>query len=349
MKKLIYTLVFSLLILPSVVSAAQIKTGDQFILPPSEQSLGNVYVGAGSASVLGQVVGDLYVGAGTTVVSGQVTDDVVIAGGNTTITGNVGGDVRVLGGQVLITGRVGGDVLVVGGSLNLSGEVGGDLDFIGGMLTVADGARVAGNLTYRSDRKADIGPNAYIGGQITYDKSIAEKLGVLKNSADSKSFKTTILALFGAWLFLKLMMFIFAGLVIFWLLAEPVEKVIKTSFHHPWRSLITGFAALVAVPVLAVILLVTVIGLPLAFFIGLVYLVLLLSAKLAAGLVLGAWLDWQVMKRASYKLTWQNVLLGIIVFFALSYVPLVGWLLDLAIIVLVFGAILDLIYRRWRQ
>jgi hypothetical protein len=347
MKKFLLILALAV-VLPLSASAARLETGDQFILPAGEQSLGNTYVGAGSASILGQVAGDLYVGAGTTVISGQVTDDLVIAGGNTTITGDVGGDVRVLGGQVVITGRVGGDVIVVGGALNLGGEVAGDLDFIGGVLKVADNAKVGGDLTYRSDRKADISTNSYIGGKITYDKTIAEKLGVLKDAADRNSLKTGFLALFGAWLFLKLLMFIFAGLVIFWLLSEPVERIIKTSFSHPWRSLITGFAALAAVPVLAVILLVTIIGLPLALFIGLAYVVLLIAAKLAAGLVLGVWLDWKVMKRANHKLTWQNVLLGILVFFILSYIPIFGWLVDLMLVLVVFGSILDLIYRRWR-
>ncbi len=346
MKKILLILALAVA-LPLSASAARIETGDQFILPAGEQSLGNTYVGAGSASILGQVAGDLYIGAGTTVISGQVTDDVVVVGGNTTITGNVAGDVRVLGGQVTITGQVAGDVFVAGGALNLGGEVAGDLDFIGGMLKIADNAKVGGNVTYRSDRKADISSKAYIGGTVTYDKSLAEKLGVLRQSAGHGSFKTGFFALFGAWLFLKFLMLMFAALVVYWLLSEPMEKVLKISFSHPWRSLITGFATLAAVPVLAVILLVTVIGLPLAILIGLAYLVILIAAKLIAGIVLGVWLDWKVMKRPNFKLKWFNVVLGIIIFFALGYLPIVGWLIDLVVVVMVFGAILDLLYRRW--
>lgn len=349
MKKLIYTLVLGLLIVPAAVpnlaSAARVEGGEQFTLPASEVSLGNMYLGSGNANILGQVVGDLYVGAGNAVISGQVTDDVVIVGGNTTITGNVGGDVRVMGGQTTITGTVGGDIFVIGGSLTVGGETLGDVDFIGGHFVLSPSARVGGDVTYRSDRRAEVSSEAQIAGELIYDKTLAQRLGVLK--AGNTSFATGLAALLGAWLFLKLLMLVFASLVIYWLLLGPLEKVVKTTFSHPGKLVVTGFAAMVAVPVLVLILAVTIIGLPLAILLGLFYGGALLAAKLLAGAVLGVWLDRRLFKRENYRPTWKNVLLGTLVFFILSYVPIVGWLLSLALVALVAGAMLEILYQRW--
>lgn len=346
MKKLIYTLVLGLVLVPSVVSAAQIEGGNQFVLPVGESVMGNLYVGSGSASILGQVVGDLYIAAGNTVISGQVTDDLVIVGGNTTVNGNVGGDVRVIGGQVLITGTVGGDIMVIAGTLNAGGETLGDVDFIGTTFTLSPTAMVGGDVTYRSDRRGNISEGAYVAGDLIYDKTLAQRLGI--TGAGNESFKTTLLALFGAWLFLKLLMIVFGALVIYWLLSEPLLRVVKTALKTPARLMVMGFATLVAVPVLVVILAVTVIGVPLAILIACGYGVGLMLAKLMSGAVLGAWAEKYLRKRSELRVTWQNVLLGTVALFVLSYIPVLGWVLTLALMVLVLGTLLEIGFRRWQ-
>lgn len=345
MKKFTLILTLTLAVLPFTVSAARIEGGDQFTLPVDEVSLGNMYLGSGNANILGQVVGDLYVGAGNTVISGQITDDVVIVGGNTTITGSIGGDVRVIGGQTTITGTVGGDIFVMGGSLTAGGETLGDVDFIGGHFVLAPSAMVGGDVTYRSDRRAEVSPEAYIVGELTYDKTLAQRLGVLQ--AGNTSFATGLAALLGAWLFLKLLMLVFASLVIYWLLLGPLEKVVKTAFTHSGKLVVTGFAAIVAVPVLVLILAITIIGLPLAVILGLFYGGTLLASKLLAGAVFGVWLDRKIFKRENWQPTWKNVLLGTLAFFILSYVPIVGWIFSFGLMALVCGAMLEILYKRW--
>lgn len=348
MKYFIFLLLAVGLILPAPVLAARLEAGDQFIIPAGESVSGNTYVASGNVNLAGQVVGDLYTAAGTNAITGQVTDDVAVIGGNTVISGHVGGDVRVIGGQVVITGSIGGDVLVMAGSLTLSGAVLGDVDFIGGRLVITETGTVGGGVTYRSDRRAQISEQAVIAGDITYDQTLAEKLGLLKEAGSSAAFKSTLLALFGAWLFLKLIMLIFAGLVLLWLLPEAVERISEAANQAPGRSLLIGFIAALLMPLLALVLLITVVGMPLALLIVLSYAGLMLLSALLSGLWLGAWLDHYFFKRRSWRFTPVTAISGIIILFLLSYLPVVGWLVTAGFTLLLWGAMLDLLYRRWR-
>lgn len=348
MKKILsYFFVLALVVAPIGADAAVIETGQQYLLPAGEQVLDNMYVGAGHASLAGVVLGDLYIGAGSAVVAGRVLEDLVVAGGNVTITGEVLGDVRVAGGNVTVAGPVRGDLFVLGGSLELESQVAGDVDFTGGSLRLGDEARVGGDLSYRTDRPAQISAGATVAGNTFYDESIARQLGIWRNT-DKSTMLAGLTALLGAWLFLKLLMYLFAGLVTYWLLREPLERVVRRVFDKPGRSLVTGFASAISVPVLAIILMLTIIGIPLALALASLYLAVVIFAKVAAGVLFGIWLDRVILKTERFRLTWVTVVSGVTLFFLLSRVPVIGWLLGAAVTVLVFGAVIDLLFAKWR-
>jgi len=340
-------LVLGLMLVPVAASAAAIETGQQYLLPRGEEVRGNLYIGSGHASIAGAVIGDLYVGAGSAVVAGLVVEDLVVAGGNITVTGEVLGDVRVFGGNVTIAGPVGGDLFVLGGSLELDSAVAGDVDFTGGALRLGDEARVGGDLSYRTDRPATISEQAVVLGETVYDESIARQLGIWRQ-ADRGSMLVGLTALLGAWLFLRLLMLLFTGLVLYWLVRQPLERVIKHALAKPGRSLVTGFASGLSVPVLSIILMLTIVGIPLALVLVATYLAGLVLANVLAGVLLGVWLDRVILKQERFRLTWVTVVAGVSIFFILSRVPLVGWVLGAVITLLVFGAMIDLLINKWR-
>ncbi|OHA57481.1 MAG: hypothetical protein A2114_01655 [Candidatus Vogelbacteria bacterium GWA1_51_14] len=340
-------LVLGLMLVPVAASAAAIETGQQYLLPRGEEVRGNLYIGSGHASIAGAVIGDLYVGAGSAVVAGLVVEDLVVAGGNITVTGEVLGDVRVFGGNVTIAGPVGGDLFVLGGSLELDSAVAGDVDFTGGALRLGDEARVGGDLSYRTDRPATISEQAVVLGETVYDESLARQLGIWRQ-ADRGSMLVGLTALLGAWLFLKLLMLLFAGLVLYSLLRQPLERVVRRGLDKPGRSLVTGFASALSIPVLAIILMLTIIGIPLALTFAAAYLALIIVAKVMAGVLVGVWLDRVILKQERFRLTWVTVAAGVTVFFLLSRVPLVGWVLGAVVTLLVFGAMIDLLINKWR-
>lgn len=340
-------LVLAFVLAPSLASAAQIETGQQYLLAAGEQAAGNLYVAAGHASIAGTVVGDLYVSAGSAVVAGRVLDDLVVLGGNVTLTGEVAGDVRVFGGNVTVAGPVHGDLFVMGGTLAVDSLVVGDVDFIGGALNLGDETRIGGDLSYRTDRPAVLGEQAVVMGKIIHDENLARQLGVWRDF-NRTSVLAGLTALLGAWLFLKLLMLLFAGLVVYWLMRDPAEKIIRRSLERPGRSLLLGFVTAISAPVLGLILALTIIGLPLVALLAVVYLTIMIWAKITSGILVGWWLDQVILKPKRARFTWVTVAAGVAILFVVSRLPIIGWLICGVVTLIIFGTVIDLLVSKWR-
>lgn len=88
------------------------------------------------------------VGVSESIKKGQTVDEVVVVGGNATVDGDVLGDVVVVGGSVHINGHVKGSVVNVGFGAHLGSDarVDGDVVGIGGGVFKSEGATVGGDI-----------------------------------------------------------------------------------------------------------------------------------------------------------------------------------------------------------
>ena len=184
------------------VAAGDFRGDDSVNVAADETVDDDLYVGAGTVSIAGTVNGDATVAAGTVSVTGTVNGSLNVAGGTVDVLGEVTGAVRVSGGTVRVAGSVGRDLVLFGGSatvdsgaviggdlaggtgtLTVVGTVEGDLlagsgtiELVGtvngsvevgvGTLTVAPSAVVGGDITYTSDREANIADGAQVGGEV---------------------------------------------------------------------------------------------------------------------------------------------------------------------------------------
>lgn len=103
------------LLFSSTALAAEVVSGDPYILPRGEVVADDLYVSGGEVIIDGTVEGDLIVAGGYVEINGVVMGDLMAAGGAVVISGVVQDDVRAAGGSVLLTGRVGDDFFAAGG------------------------------------------------------------------------------------------------------------------------------------------------------------------------------------------------------------------------------------------
>lgn len=129
---------------------------------------GSLNVGGGSVDVLGEVTGAVRVSGGTVRIAGSVGRDVVVFGGSVTIEpdAEVGGDVAGGVGTLTVGGTIGGDVLAGAGTLRVTGTIEGGIEAAVGDLIIEGDASVGGNVTYTSEREAQIVDTAQIGGSV---------------------------------------------------------------------------------------------------------------------------------------------------------------------------------------
>lgn len=248
-----------------------------FLTMPAAPAAVNDGVGAQFYSgvvvdVAHDVSGDIYASGQTITISGDVTGDVIAAGQTITITGNVDGNVRLAGENVTIDGDIsrsgtvfaatvnltgngsfGDDLVGAAGNIVIAGDIGRDVMVGVGDLTI-DGS-VGGDVTYTAEADALITDGAVSG---TVERIAAEQL---------PSVEVTPWALFVAW-FLGLLYALVAfslitalmGLLFPRWLVRVTDRLVPT----PWKALLVGFVASITVPLGLLVILVTVVGAPLA-------------------------------------------------------------------------------------
>jgi hypothetical protein len=347
-----------LALLPLPALAADLRQGRDVTIGSGETVNDDLYLAGGTVTVNGNVTGNLLIAGGTLTIAGTVSRDVMVAGGTITISGHVGGSVRAAGGTVNITGPVANDVVVAGGTVDLASgaSIGRDLLLAGGNATVSgpvarnvrlgsgtatlhshvggdvtgrvdrlrlDGAQIAGNLDYTSDNQADFVNGAHVAGSTTRHPAPA------RNNGDG---------LLG---WLRALIGILAlGLIFLFLLPRVSGRSIDTLRAEPLPSLGIGAAVVVATPIVAFI--VFLIGLLIGgWWLGLLMLPLWILICALGYVVSGFLLGRLVFAQVGWGAYHDALALaaGLLILAIVTIVPLIGWLVGLAAVLLGVGAL----------
>ncbi len=286
--------------------------------PPAPGASRNVYSSGTQVRPAGPVPGDYSAMGGRVVVDQPVGGDVTVAGGAIDIRAPVGDDVRAAGGDVNIDSTVGGELFVTAGSITLArsavagrgvrlygsditvaGRVEGDLQATAQKITIT--GQVRGDVRLDAD-EIELGPGARIDGALRYTSSSALKQaagavvagGITREAAATPPSspasqpearrRTQSPAAGFSWLSVAMsyLALLACGAAFLLLLPAFSTRVAQRARVSPWLALALGFATVVALPVLVLLLFVTLIGIPIGIAALMLYPVLLL-----VGFVLG--------------------------------------------------------------
>lgn len=334
---------------------------------------GDVFLAGGTPSIVEPVAGDLFIAGGSMDVEAPVAGDVFAIGGRLQVTGEVGQSLHVLGGQIDVRSRIGRNLRVAGGQLELSapGRVVGNVSALGGQLRlrgpvqghlmVAGGrvlidGPVAGDVTATSG-ELTLGPNARIGGRLSYRSSEAlraDPAAVVAGGIERLPLPTArddghwdrdhpgpgpgVPGGIGAAWTVGLM--VLAGALLA-ALPGALAATSRTARARGGASLLLGFALVVCVPVAALVLLVTIVGIPLALFGLALYLAALPLAYVVGAVGIGdcALARWQAARAAHRGWRFAAACLVLLVLALTGWVPFVGWVAGGLVLLLGLGAI----------
>jgi cytoskeletal protein CcmA (bactofilin family) len=306
-------------------------------------SADHVITAGGQITFTNVQVKDIVAAGGEIILSNtQVGDDVILAGGQITISqdSRVASSAVIAGGEVTIGGSVGGDATIRAGEIRIDGEILGNADFSGHEIRLGPKAVIGGNLRHRTENLI-IEPGATIKGEITdlpYDQHGLEKkaIGILLVAS-----AIGLLILAGMALSVLVIAGVFAGHM------QATDRSIRGRI---FSTLGIGLLATICFPVLFIVLLATVIGLPLAFLMLALWLAVqplaFASAAHATGMAIrsgfgGGKVDSipGVGGRMAYAL------LGLAILVVFGLVPIVGQLVWVVAGILGFGATIRELYR----
>jgi len=307
---------------------------------------GDAVAAGGQLRIAAPVGQTVYAAGGRLVVDAAVGRNLRIAGGQVDVgpKASVAGNVTIGGGQVTLRGAVKGAVSVNGGRVTIDAPVDGDVEANAGQLTLGPNARIGGKLRYRSGDELVRDPAAQVVGGI-------ERMALPGRSASAPSARDAREAQprrrwVGPGWFWSIGLMALAALLV------AAMPVLSRRVGDTWRtrfgwSLLWGFIALVCIPVAALILLVSVIGIPIAIVTVLLYGALLLAGYAASGIALGQWALARWRADVADRTGWRigSAVVAVFVVALVGSLPWVGGFVALLAVLAGMGAIAQLLMR----
>ncbi|MGZ5036168.1 MAG: bactofilin family protein [Usitatibacter sp.] len=299
---------------------------------------GDAALAGGSVRIDGSVGGGVYAAGGKVFVNGSVGRNVRTAGGHVQIgpEAKVNGNVSAAGGDVAVRGAVKGYLQAAGGHVLIDGPVDGDVVVSGGKVELGPNARIGGNLRYRT-RDFTRDPAAQVTGSV---EALALGRGMRAQRSPWRHRAG------GGWIWsagVMLMAALLAGA-----LPAVSARMAAELRSHPGMSILWGLVAFACIPVAALLLLVTIIGIPLAILAILSFVALLLVAH---AVTVASITDLGLRRykpEAAARASWRA---GIAILVALALailarIPLLGGLVVLVAMLAGMGVIAAMVFRR---
>jgi cytoskeletal protein CcmA (bactofilin family) len=308
---------------------------------------GDVIAAASTIKVTGQIGGSLQVLAGTVEIDGDVAHSVRTATGDLKIGGDVGGDVLVASGSLTLksSGSVAGDVYVAGGDVELSGPVGGDVRGNAGNLTID--APVAGAVDVTASQ-VDLGAKARIGKNLIYEskndattQSGSTVVGRTERTEPNGSFPGDSAISWVSNGLVRLLCALVAGLVVIVVLPRGMAAVADAARLAPISSFLIGLLLFWLLPIALGLLLITLVGAPVALIGFALYFIALYLSQVVLGLALGRLILPKSWDSASRGYNLLAMTIGVIILAAIRMipVPLIGVIVAGLTAVFALGAI----------
>lgn len=361
----VFLTLLGLLAVSLPAEAAVIVTDvDRYVLGQDEVLENDLIVAANTVRIEGTIDGDLISAGQSVIVDGHVTGDVFAFCQRVEINGQVDGSVRsgsqfldlrgrvgrnvTSGGEkielhpegsvtgsvtvgaerVLLDGHTGRDLLLGAEVTKLNGNVGGSLLMGGRSLTIGPDATIQGEAKFYGLEEPEVSSQARLASPL--EIRIDEETPEWKSG---ESYLKGVLKWAAAFVF---------GLVIFLVSPHPFRNVVDSSAKFG-TAILVGALALIAVPIVAAIVCLTLVGIP----VGLTAILLYIVAIYAAQVFVGAWLGKEILGSASTQgQTLGQLALGLAVIHISGYIPYIGSIIQVIIAAWGLGALILAATRR---
>jgi hypothetical protein len=203
------------------------------------------------------------------------------------------------GSHISVGGLAFSSMKIYGRHVVIEGAIYGPLDIVAETIEIGASARVHGDLGYSSARAITIDPKAQVTGKVT-------RTG---GHAASRESETGLLSAKPLRPLLLLSLFA-AGLLLYALSRNFVRRSVHVLTTAPAKSLGLGTVLFFSVPPIAVLLVITIIGIPLGIFVAACHILGLLTGYLVTAFLL-AEKSAQVFRRGAGARSWDLLFLAV--------------------------------------
>ncbi|MEG1310609.1 MAG: hypothetical protein RR942_18595 [Romboutsia sp.] len=301
----------------------------------SKDNISNLFLFSNKVSSNEDISGDIYAFAKEiSIDNSNVGGDVISAGQDISVNSKkIKGDIRVAGQNVNITKytncnsiySVSQDLNFEGSTKNLyakaeniviKGTVNGTFDVECENLTISEDANLLGDINIKSPNEASIYGNHNL-ENMNYEKVILnENSNLFRIIPILTSFTSAILI----------------GILIFTSFKNYFNNCNKIASLNIGRYILFGLCVFILFPVLFLLLCISIIGIPVAIILLLIYIVMLYLSHIVVGIVIGKF----ILK--GYN-PYIQLIAGIFIIKVLMYIPFIGFMFGLCSILFTLGLI----------
>ena len=271
----------------------------------------DLYISGQDVQIEGTVNGDVYAAGQTITVNGTVNGDVIAAGQTVKVSGKVaslrlaaqtvsldraevGGGVSVFAQTFTVDSNstIGRGLVVFGQAVTVKGPVKNSIS--GGAETLRIDSTVGREVNAGADSLV-LGPAAAIGGNVNYQSestikqeagsTVAGKVNRIEPKRDENRDESPLAEVL-TWQLWAYTSALVIGLLLIWVFRPTMERVAATITNRPGASLGWGFISLLLAIPAFILLMITVVGIPLAIVGAIAYGLTLYLAKLFTAMAL---------------------------------------------------------------
>lgn len=311
-------------------------------------------VASESLQLHGTFANDVWVLGSDVRVGGQVADHLRVAGNSFTLSGTVSnkldavgaalqisdtavvrGGAWLVGESVVVAGSVEGPLTITAQDVTLAGSVRGPMRIIASDIVVLSSARIEGDIVYNADRDLVLDPTVHLSGTLSRGSPSEDQ-----ESAPAPGLGARV-ASRAVWLAAAMLV----GWPLVALFPRFMGRAVRLARSSTLRCCFVGAAAFCLLPMGAILLMVTVVGMPLGLLVLLTYGMLLYLSQFVIALTAGsAILRWR--GHQSLARVFLILLLGLLLLYILTALPMVGLACWLATAFLGLGGLLLSLFAR---
>ncbi len=299
---------------------------------------GDLIAAASEVKIAGLVRGDIRVAATDILVEGEISRNASMFANRILQYKDsiIEGSIHAFSSHLDIRGYIGGDVSGANQSTSISGTVKGDIYVYTANLTLTEDALIEGNLVYISETEQSINPQQVKGSIEHRYPSTASRYDFTKQL--QRSIRT-------ASIFSRIILtlsYLIAGALIILAFRRPYERAATLLQERPWYSIGLGVSVLICTPIVAIIVMITVIGIPFGLIALALYGILLYIAKIPVGI----WLGSRILRGETSLILW--FVIGTLILEAVKLIPYLGLLASFGTLTLGIGATLLMLKQYYK-
>lgn len=332
-----------------VVEEAYFNADDN--LDITKKIAGSSFVAGNNVTVNGEVDGIQFI-AGNNIIHKGNASYALIAGNTIEILGNYEKDVAIAGNIIKVRNEAvfGRDVAIFGNEVTISGVVNRDIaiyaenvyfenaKILGGAeilaqnISFSEDSKIEGNLKTNLDQNVEA---KYVGGSIKHIETEEYDIKYEFTIKDIIIAKIT-----------SLVSTLLTFVVLFLIFPKVFNKVSEANFD--FMQIISlcgsGLIFLVFLPFVAILLMITIIGFPLALLSIAFYVISICLANMFTGYYLGEYIWKSLLKKDDNPLV--HTLIGITIIFILSLIPVVKIITSILSLIIGLGLIIFVIIKK---